>query len=728
MNLRANLPAGLLVALSVLLPLLAGYVVYDQLRTPVFDAVMDWESGTVLAREQESFANWAGFMEGDVILSVDGLPYPQWPSVVGNYMAEVRREGQVIQLEIPLVSMAKVNLPALLGGIAVALVFWGSGLLMLLRRFQQAEIRLLFLLSQALSIAILFPMSYSSIGSPPGWGMDLSVACLFLSAPLLLHHHLTFPVRLGALSLRRWMLGAAYLFAVAAALLWQADKVLGRQAGMAYTLCAVAAAIAVLGYSYFRRAAPDDRRRLRLLFFGSLLGALPALLFFFLPSLFGARRIPLWLAGVFTIAAPLSYLYSILRHNLFGIDRLLNRALVYAALSLGILLLYLGPFLLIYRFAPDDWLAQAMVASGLTLLVGLAFERTRTALQRFVDRLFYGGWYDYPGVVEQATRLLAGCTERRQLEAALTCQIPDLMRLQGGSLRFDEQSRPSASLPGAQFSLTFQEAPRALWTLAPHCDGDDLTDADRRILETLARQAEIALGNVLLIETLRARLDEIRASREALAQAQRRLLRSREDERARLARDLHDGPLQALIGLNMQLGLLQLPGDPAALSEMRAEVRGLLDELRGVCSELRPPMLDTLGLAAAIRSLAEEWSAQNGVAVRLALPPDASLQSLPGEAAVNLYRVAQEALTNIARHAQAQRVDIALVFEAGRLTMTIIDDGCGFALPADLHTLAAQGHYGLVGLQERVNLIGGTLSLQSGPDAGTSLCVEWRQG
>ena len=593
-----------LILLAMVLPVLAGTVIYDQARAPVFDAEMDWDSGTVLGMDQDSFANWAGFHVGDVILSVNGAPYPQWPSVVGNYPAQVWRSGRVIQLEIPLVPMARLNLSALLGGVTVALVFWGSGLLLLVRRFEQAEIRLLFLLSQALAVAILFPMSYLPDWVPPTWGMDLSVACLFFSAPLILHHYLTFPAHLGAPRLRQWGLGAFYLLALAASLLWLTEPDLGRRVGMAYTACVVAAALGALGYAYLRRASSDERRRLRLVFFGSLLGGLPALLLYFLPSIFDLpARMPLWLAGLFTTAAPLSYLYAVLRHNLFGIDRLLNRTLVYAALSLGILLLYLGPFLLIVRFASGDWLAQMMVAAGLTLAVGLAFDRTRNALQRLVDRLFYGGWYDYPAVVEQVSRTLAGCIERGPLCEAL-----------------------------ARFSLAFQGQPRALWSIGPHRDGDDLADSDRRILDTLARQAEIALGNVLLIETLRAQLNEIRASREALSQAQRRLLRSREEERARLARDLHDGPLQALIGLNLQLGLL-LPqaGDPAALGEMRVEVRGLLDELRGVCSELRPPMLDTLGLAAALRSLAENWSAQSGVAVHLDLPPhDDALPPMPG--------------------------------------------------------------------------------------------------
>lgn len=728
MKIREHIMGGLLIFLAVIPALLVGYVIYDQARTPVFDASMDWESGTVLDTKQDSHANWAGFYAGDVIVSVNGVPYPGWPSVVGNYPSQVRRGGQVIQLEIPLVPMARVNLPALLGGVAVALIFWGSGLLLLLRRFEQAEIRLLFLLSQTLSIAILFTTSYLPEWWPPAWGAKLGVACLFLSAPLLLHHYLTFPARLGSSRSRSWGLGLLYLLALIVFLSWLKNQGWGRRAGMVYVVCVAAAAMGALGYSYFRRASSENRRRLRLIFFGSLLGSLPILLLYFLPSIFdSSQRIPLWLAGLFTALAPLSYLYAILRHNLFGIDRLLNRTLVYAALSLGILILYLGPFLLIVRFAPGDWLAQMMAAAGLTLLVGLAFERTKKALQRAVDRIFYGGWYDYPGVIEQVTRALAGCIERGQLRDALTRQVPDLMQLQGGNLWFDEEARPSALPPGAQFSLAFQGEPRALWSIGPHRDGDDLTDSDQRILGTLAHQAEIALGNVLLIETLRTQLNEIRASREALSQAQHRLLRSREEERSRLARDLHDGPLQVLIGLNLQLGLL-LPqtGDPDALGEMRAEVRGLLDELRGVCSELRPPMLDTLGLAAALRSLADEWLAQNGVAVHLDLPPTAVLPSLPGDTAVNLYRVAQEALANIAKHAQAGRVEIHLAGEGDGVRITIQDNGRGFVLPGDIGELAAQGHFGLVGLRERVNLIGGTLSLQSEPGRGTRIRVEWQ--
>jgi signal transduction histidine kinase len=134
-------------------------------------------------------------------------------------------------------------------------------------------------------------------------------------------------------------------------------------------------------------------------------------------------------------------------------------------------------------------------------------------------------------------------------------------------------------------------------------------------------------------------------------------------------------------------------------------------------------MLDALGLAAALRSLADEWSEQTGVAVELDLPSDSALGSLPAEAPVNLYRVAQEALANVARHAAARHVVIRLSWEECRLALVVQDDGRGFIAPHSFHVLATQGHFGLVGMQERVALIGGELAVTSAPGQGTIVRV-----
>jgi signal transduction histidine kinase len=729
---------------ALVVPVLVGYDIYFQWHAPALDFAFNNLTGLVYEVPSESRAAWAGLWVGDVILAVDGIPLAEWldygwrDPATENYMMAVEREGRSLTLEIPAIPLAQTNLLALVSASVAALIFWGIGLLLLLRRFYQQEIRLLFLLAQVFAILLLFPLAHPEPSLVPRWSMFLSSASLYLAAPLLLHYYLTFPVTLGTPKQRRWGLGVIYGLALVSLILWLSDSSL-RRLGAVYTILVIVAAVFVLVYVYLRRASPDSRRRLRLVVFGILTAAIPGIFLYILPLMTGATyRLPEWLVALFLVAAPLSYLYATARHSLFGIDRLLNRTLVYALLSLGILLLYLGPFLLIYRFLTPDPLAQIMIVAGLTLLVGLAFNWTRTQVQRLVDRVFYGGWYDYPGVVETVSAALARSVSREQLADVLTRQVPKLMQLRPGHLWIGgpEATIPTRSSgPALQFILSLEGARRGIWTVAPRRDGEDFTDSDQRILKTLARQAEIALSNVILVETLRRQLAEIRASQASLAQAQHQLLRSREQEQARLARDLHDGPIQSLVGLNMQLGLLLPSGETSTesadtplareLGAMRAEVRNLLVELRQVCAELRPPMLDTLGLGAALRALAEEWSAQHNVAVHLDLPPDAVLRPLPDEVAVNLYRVVQESLANAARHAQAQRITLCLTWQNTRLSLTVQDDGQGFAVPATLRSLTEQGHFGLVGMQERVNLIGGTLRLESTPGRGTRMSVSW---
>ncbi|MDY7079673.1 MAG: histidine kinase [Chloroflexota bacterium] len=711
--------------LALVVPALVGYDVYFQWCTPALDLDFDRHTGLVYEVHQGTPADWAGFWAGDVILTVDGIPFSEWHDPpVGNYLVKVERDGQHLILELPVLPLAKVNLVSLVSAAAVALTFWGIGLLLLLRRFQQKEVRLLFLLAQTFAVLLLFPLAHPAPLPVPIWALTLSSASLYLAAPLLLHFYLTFPIVLGAPRQRRQALGATYGLALVSIILWRMGRPLSRL-GSLYVILEVIAAVAILVYVYLRRATPDGRRRLRLVVFGNVMAAGPPILLYILPIMTGAPyHLPEWLVALFLVVAPLSYLYATVRHNLFGIDRFLNRTLVYALLSMGILILYLGPFLLIYRFASGDPLAQIMVAAGLTLLVGLAFDWSRTQVQQLVDRVFYGGWYDYAGVVETISDALTSSLDQEQLANVLTRQVPELMQLRPGHLWIgdpDETLPSRAREPYLCLAFTFEGQERGLWTVGPRRDGEDFSAADQRILETLAHQAEIALSNVLLVEALRHQLDEIRA-------LQRQLLRSREAERARLARELHDSPIQALVGLNIQLGLLLAvggKGSPPAegLESIRAEVRELLSDLRQVCVELRPPMLDTLGLGAALRALAQDWSAQSGVTVHLDLPTDATLRPLSGETAVNLYRVVQEALSNVTRHAEARRITIRLAWEDTRLILIVQDDGHGFVMPTDFHSLTAQGHFGLVGMQERVDLIGGTLTVESVPGQGTTVRV-----
>jgi signal transduction histidine kinase len=743
--------------LALAVPAVVIEFLFLQWHLPVPELRMDpLGHGVVLEVIPGGGAEAAGVRAGDVILTVNDAPLrsdnanPRPPAglQVGQIATlGIERDGQRLELHVPLVPVAKVTLPELISAIGVALTFWVASTLLLWRRFRRTEVRLLFLLAQAIAIGVLFPpLGFITWYPTSGVHYALSFACIGLSAPLLFHYHITFPAVLGSRR-RRCVLGAFYGVVLAGAVAYPLSQnllLLGPIASLVIqvdVLCfvlQVCVAITVTAYVYFRRATPDGRRQLRVIFFGVALAAGVFIALYALPIVIrDSALIPEWLVWLCLLVAPLSYAYATLRYNLFDIDRLLNRATLYLVFSLGVFTLYLGPFLLLYRFAHGNLLLQVMLVVGVTALEGLTFNWTRTWAQRLVDRLFYGGWYDYPGVVETASDALARALDRRQLADVLTRQVPELMQLRDGKLWVGEQEeapQQGVALPQVQFPLSFQGQVRGLWTVGARRDGEDFTGADRRILKTLARQAEIALRNVLLVEALRDQLHEIHASRETLARAQRRLLRSREEERGRLARELHDGPIQALAGLKMQIGLLLASvteGHPAiiegALTAARAEVQGLLDELRQVCADLRPPMLDALGLGAALRTLAAEWPAQSAAAVALEMPPDATLRSLPDEVAVNLYRVAKESLNNAAQHAAARHITIRLAWEASTLVLTLRDDGQGFTVPDALEDLVAQGRFGLVGMRERVELIGGTLALESVPGQGTLVRVAWQQ-
>ena len=700
-----------------------------------------------------SSAEAAGVRAGDRIMQFNGLAFaaddlPQViPHMVVGEIVQLtihHPDGQVVTVAVPLVPVAEASLGSLTRNVFLALAIWCGSLLLLRLRFSRHEVRLLFLLAQAMALALLFPPVPFIIWyhAHLAW-VNVSGASMYLSAPLLLHFHCTFPVRLGNPRQRRVFFAALYGLTLGAVASW----IMVNYGRLPYAVSLViwsylalvaTSAVVVLFFVYFRRAAPDGRRRLRVILFGSSVAAGSMAFLYVLPLItLGHSLIPDIVLAITLCAAPAAYVYATVRHNLFGIDHLMNRALVYAVIGLAILAFYAGPLLWLDQFAPYGWLPRALVMAGLTLLVALAFDWTQQRVQRLVDRFFYGGWYDYPKVIELVSAALAHSLDWQELADVLTRQVPALMQLRGAQLQMGEQTTPPldpALQPQLQFALGSEGHPRAVWVVGPRRDGDELTATDRRILRTLARQADITLSNVRLVQTLRRQLDEILSGRKTLTRLEHQLLRMREEERRRLARDLHDGPIQTLVGLNMQLSMLAARPEvgaaatpvAGAVSEMRAEVRTLLGDLRHVCADLRPPMLDTLGLGAALRALADEWSVQHKTPIHLDLAADALLQTLSGEVAVNLYRVVQEALSNVARHASARHVTLILQWAdpLADLSLTIQDDGQGF--PAVAHPRPSEpDHFGLVAMQERVALIGGHWRLESAPGQGTIICVLW---
>lgn len=231
-----------------------------------------------------------------------------------------------------------------------------------------------------------------------------------------------------------------------------------------------------------------------------------------------------------------------------------------------------------------------------------------------------------------------------------------------------------------------------------------------------------------LQQTLVRMARQVRSYQDSIRRYAAALTRGQEDERRRLARELHDDTVQALIALDQRTQLAQMAarkGSPEAaerLTELRQWTLSLLDGVRRVIRALRPVYLEDLGLPSALEMLAQDVEKASGMKVRLELHGTPTRLSADREIAV--YRITQEALSNAARHSRARQVDLAVAFEPGQLKLTVHDDGLGFAAPGSLNDLAPSDHYGLLGMQERAELIGARLKIDSAPGAGTTVRLE----
>ena len=239
----------------------------------------------------------------------------------------------------------------------------------------------------------------------------------------------------------------------------------------------------------------------------------------------------------------------------------------------------------------------------------------------------------------------------------------------------------------------------------------DLLRPDQRLAERGG--AEVAQ----LVAVFNQMLERLETERRVSGQ---QALRAQESERARVSRSLHDEVGQVLTGVLLQLDSLagsRDPGQHRAVEETKRAVRQALEEVRRIARELRPEMLEHLGLVSALTELSRRFTDQSGIPVerRFAdrLPP------LSDEAELAVYRVAQESLTNVARHADASRVELGLEPGANSVVLRVVDDGRGIA-----EARALNGNGGLRGMRERALLVSGALAVKPARDGGVEVRLE----
>ncbi len=294
--------------------------------------------------------------------------------------------------------------------------------------------------------------------------------------------------------------------------------------------------------------------------------------------------------------------------------------------------------------------------------------------------------------------------------------------------RTDETSREEivAALVG---TTDRQQLTPAIWALDSYYrarqEAEELQHQHSLLERNLAAQDSL---NRQLIDQLATQVTALDRANLALQDAHRRLLTEREQERKHLAREIHDQVIQDLLSVNYRLEEVEEEQTikfalKEEVADIRSSIKMLVDDLRRICGNLRPPTIDSLGVGAALQSYTRDWSERSSISVDLDL--DAHLSRLPEAIELSIFRIVQEGLSNIRKHAQASQVQIRLKHISPRMVrISIADNGQGIADDFDLATLSADGHYGLLGISERIALLGGRLKLQNRANGGLLLEVE----
>jgi signal transduction histidine kinase len=412
-------------------------------------------------------------------------------------------------------------------------------------------------------------------------------------------------------------------------------------------------------------------------------------------------------------SVPVAIGIAVLKYRLYDIDLIINRTLVYGALTasvVGIYVLVVGYLGALFQTGGN--LFVSLLATG---LVAVLFAPLRDRLQRGVNRLMYGERDDPYAVVSRLGERLEATLAPDAVMPTITETVREALRLPYAAIALTENGAATPRVAASvgepvekpmRLPLTYQGEQVGELLLGPRAPNETFGPADRRLLEGLARQAGVAAYAVRLTS-------DLQRSRE-------RLVATREEERRRLRRDLHDGLGAQLAGLNVQAGTLRrlIPHDPAAADELvvelRDELRGAISDIRRLVYDLRPPALDDLGLAAALHQLAERYGAE-GEQLRVLVEMPEDLPNLPAAVEVAVYRIAQEALTNVVRHAKAKACVVRLRVDEG-VTLEIVDDGIG--IPKE-HGAGV----GLSSMRERSSELGGSCVVESVPKGGTQVLI-----
>ncbi|MRS02506.1 hypothetical protein EG832_04660 [bacterium] len=761
----------LVAAITLFSFLWAGRLLFTQ---PYTGLIWSYQTGVVLDVDPQSHTS---FKPGDIIRSFDGIAPYQARGLPGKQFGDVvaitfTREGHDWQISLILDQPPIWILLSRLSTIFVALSYWLLGILIVAFGPQDRSVTMFFIFTNTFSIMLSLG-SVSAIA--PLWAGWIFSLMLWWMGPIVFHAHILLSRPVFSKN-RGKILACVYLPALvltAFDIVRLSMTVPGLQE-IKYSwlgICLAGSAL-ILIYTSHSGNSVDLRRKMEIAGLSALLAFLPFVLFSLLPNaLVGHYILPYEISFLALPVLPLGYGYAILRYKLIRIERYINRSFAYALVILIIGAIYGLIYLSVPHILPDSPNGASIIGFGIAMLLIIGAHPLYKVLQRGIDKVFYGGWFDDRLIVKQVSRALNQADGDAFNIAFILCQaLKKTLQLEYATLVLsDGRVISTGPLPGhssgnlfiaeeasavqlfdelkakvgreigtglelidvlrsscfgcswivgrkPQFWLLMcnKQAYRGMLILGNRYGGGEFAPGDLEILEVVIRQAEVALENEFL-------LDEVRQRSIQIKDLHRQVLLARDEERKRVARNLHDKTIQALVGINYQMSDVRVSvnyGHSQKFADIQEQLRTIIRDLRQVCADLRPPAIDTLGLIPAIQSHISELQGQVPFEIKFCVSEPDNLD-VPEDIALCIYRFYQEAVLNVRKHADASIVSVCFTIDSDeRFNLSITDNGCGFLPPVNLGVLTQTRHFGLVGLQEQVEAIGGSLSIQSAPGAG----------
>lgn len=621
----------------------------------------------------------------------------------------------------------------------MAYIFWLAGLLTILFVRPKDDRWLLMALFNFLTAIWL--ITGSGVSAFHLWGSALVLRMvIWLCVPVYLHLHWVFPQPLGKIPPRVLIAVYGVTFAVVVA---QGFQLIPRGMYQFGFLFALLGSFILLVFHLIRQ--PLARRDLRFLFVSVLLAIALAVIW---DVIFQLNQVPRWLGGAGLLGLPLlpmAYLYSAFRRRLGGSELRVNRffSVYLFVILLGILELPIIVLLDQLLHISGEVLAVGLIAITLTTL---AFIWAYPAVERFIETRVFGIPLPSQQILERYSAHITTSLTMHDLSRVITEEIlPSLLTRQFAFFYSDQDRLKLITLVGVseeqlpneqdiyawqpQFGryrpvavestqpydwirliLPLKLGTRTIgfWLLGRRDPDDWYPQAEISILQSLANQTAVALSNFQQTEQIREMYE---------ANIQRH-----EQERQKLARDLHDSVLN-------ELAALATSDDVTNLSpRMQETYDAVTQRLREIVVDLRPPMLN-FGLRLAFAGLADHLMDRRQDSVQISAQIQADDDFRYTETVeINLFRIVQEACQNAVRYAHAKSILIEGTLTADSISVAVLDDGIGFvtATSLKLNEMLAKKHFGLANMLERANLIGATIQIESQPGQGTQVRMKWQ--